>query len=212
MPTPFLTFLQELRFETVHLSYQWQPLEPLERGQALAYLEEIYHQESLDFPHQAPPFDAEAAIWAAELLYHAAQAILNRKATLEELTPLFEGYGGEKTAGAILSVDLCLRFVPDLLEKLKLINPDDGLILLLELQLEQWPYSAVGYATQGLPQQELDNPCVCQLYVDRIIAHKDTSLLVVPALVQAVKASLGAYQQKIWPDLDFFVEKTSPLF
>lgn len=210
MPTPFLTFLQELRFETVHLSYHWQALEYSEKGQALAYLQEIYQQESLDYPHQAPPFDAKAALWAAALLYHAAQAILNRKATLEELAPLFDAYSGEKTAGAVLSVDLCLRFLPDLLDKLKVVNPDDGLILLLELQLEQWPYSGVGYASKGWPQQqELEHPCVCQLYADRIIAHKDSHWLAVPALEKAVRASLGAYQQKVWPDLEFFVKKDS---
>lgn len=206
MPTSFLTFIQELRFETVHLSYQWYKVDAKEQQQAITYLLHYHRQESLNHPYQVPDFDAPAAIWGALFLYHAAQAILNRQATLENITPLFNAYQGPKTPAAILSVDLSLRFLADLLDKLKTINPDDGLILLLEQQLEQWPYSAVGYSIQQFPAQELNDPCLRQLYADRIIAKKDTRLLTIPLLLKTVRASLGAHQQKIWPDLDFFDE------
>lgn len=210
MNTPFLTFLQELRFETIHLAHHWHEVDEEENQLAVAYLQDIYQQEALDYPYQAPDFEAQAALWGAQLLYHAAQAILNRKATLEDLAPLFQGYAFEKTAAAVVAVDLSLRFLPDLLEKLKNINPDDGLILLLEQQLELWPYSAIGYPIQALPQEELANDCLRQLYTDRIIHKKDSRLLVIPTLQQAVKASLGAYQQKIWPDFTFFTTSLSP--
>ncbi|MGH1339172.1 MAG: hypothetical protein ACRBFS_23850 [Aureispira sp.] len=209
MQTPFLTFIQELRFETVHLSYQWHNVTTEEQQQVSAYLQHHYRQEALNYPHQTPDFDAAAANWAALLLYYAAQAILNRQATLEDIASLFTTYTGAKTPSSVLSVDLSLRFLPSLLDKLKAINPDDGLILLLEQQLEEWPYSAIGYPIQQLPQQKLDDPCLLQLYADRIIAKKDTRLLIVPRLLETVRASLGAHQQKIWPDLDFFTTAAS---
>jgi hypothetical protein len=207
---PFLNFLQELRFETVHLSYQWHQVDQDECSRATAYLRQCYQDEQLNYPHEAPAFDADAALWGALLLYDAAQAILNRQATLEEIKPLFAAYSGDKTTAAILSADLSLRFLPNLLEKLKTINPDDGLIVLLEQQLAQWPYSAIGYtiAAPQLPTQKIQHPCLHQLYADRIIAQKATQFLPIPWVIQAVKASLGAHQAKVWPDLEFLSAST----
>ena len=206
----FLNFLQELRFQTIHLSYQWHQVDQDECNRAIAYLLQCYQEEQLNYPYKAPAFDPNAAIWGALLVYYAAQAILNRQATLEEITPLFAAYTGTKTTAAILSVDLSLRFLPNLLEKLKTINPDDGLILLLEQQLAQWPYSAIGYtiAAPALPAQKIQNPCLRQLYADRIIAKKATQFLPIPWVQQAVRASLGAHQSIIWPDLDFLGTST----
>ncbi|MFK7795839.1 MAG: hypothetical protein AB8E82_00190 [Aureispira sp.] len=210
MQASFLNFLQELRFETVHLSYQWHQVEADECRSALEYLHQCYQEEQLNYPHEAPAFDPDAALWGALLLYYAAQAILNRQATLEEITPLFAAYRGSKTTAAVLSVDLSLRFLPNLLEKLKTINPDDGLIVLLEQQLAQWPYSAIGYtiAAPALPTQKIQHPCLHQLYADRIIAKKASQLLPVPWIQQAVRASLGAHQSSVWPDLELFNTST----
>ncbi len=206
MNRPFLHFLQELRFETIHLAHQWQEVDPQEKAVALDYLHELYQKEALEHPHQTPEFDPAAAAWGALLLYYAAQAILNRSASLEEIMPLFESYTGQVTASAVFSVDLSLRFLPDLIDKLKIVNPDDGLILLLEQQLAAWPYSAIGYELVTPPPLGLDNPCLLQCYANRIIAKKAVALLSLPVLYQAVQASLGAHQKTVWPDLDLFVD------
>jgi hypothetical protein len=200
--SPFLTFLQELRFETIHLSHQWHQVTRQEQERAVQYLYDCYQQETVDYPHQAPVFDDQAALWAALIVYYAAQAILNRKATLEELTGFFDSYKGRVSAGSVLSADLSLRFLPDLLDKLKSVNPDDGLILLLETQLAEWPYAAIGYDLATKPIDYWDNACLLQCYADRVLAHKDERLLQDSAVLRAVKASLGAHQQQLWPDLE----------
>lgn len=91
--------------------------------------------------------------------------------------------------------------LPAILQQLKVIDPEDSLIPLLEGHLRQWHYSAVGY---GLPPEDMDftpitvNACALQLYADRVIARRDRSLAQNPALAFIIAASVGDYSQYFW--------------
>lgn len=201
--TPFIHFLGQLQDQALVLSARWVPVTDEERPIAEGYLQAVYAQEALEYPHQAPAFDAVAARWAAELVYHAAQLLFHRGTVLNELEHYFVPYTGIVDAGAILSADLSLRFVPLLLDKLKELNSEDFLLDLLQKALLPWHYALIG--TDWRPAltkdwSELDrNPCLHQLYTDRVIMAQDLELASVPVLYHAILASLGDYIEEAWP-------------
>lgn len=170
-----------------------------------SFLEKEYKTESLDFPYSVPVYDKNAALWGAKLCYVAAQLILyrqNKKEELEELTPK---YTGEMNASTILSADLCLRFVPQMMFHLKAMDPEDSLIPLLQNTLNTWHYSNVANGQNGTEvdvQKILENPCLKQLYVDRIIAHKNKYLAQLPSIYPLIVSTIGIHKKEYWPSLE----------
>ncbi len=169
------------------------------------FLEKEYKTESLDFPFTTPTFDKDAAVWGAKTCYLAAQLILFRQNKVEELDKLFPPFAGEITANAMLSADVCLRFIPKMIFHLKAIDNEDELIPLLEKMLETWHYSAFGcqLILENLNFDViLTNPCLKQLYIDRIIATKNTKLAQLPAIYPLIINQLGMYKKEFWPTLE----------
>jgi hypothetical protein len=174
-----------------------------EQHQVIEYLREVYHQESLEYPHQAPPFEPSAGLWAAQILYVAAQLVLYRKNNTADLLSLLPDFMGSKTPSSILSVDLSLRFLPDIIHQLDAMNPDDELIPILEKHLSKWHYSGIAYSMTVDKLDcsiEIEDYCVRQLYANRIIEYKRTPLAEHPAFAEIVRASLGNYQNIFWKD------------
>ena len=180
-----------------------------EKGEVVEFLETEYQKESLNFPYQAPSFDPEAALWSAIAVYRAAQLILYRENKEADLALLLQDFSKEMTTSAILSADLCLRFMGDMLEQLKLIDSEDPLIELLENLLSKWHYSAIHYP---LEKSSLDfetikeNKCLHQLYVNRIIDSRNMALAKHPACIELVRASLGMFAEEFWKN--FKIETT----
>lgn len=168
------------------------------------FLKEKYEQEALGYPYQAPAFDPGAATWAATLCYKATQLLLYRENEEEDIPALFNKYTGPQTPSAIVSADLCLRFVPDIISELKVIDPGDPLIEILEAILQEWHYSGVSY---DLEIETLDfktilsDPCLRQLYCDRIIQYKKNKLAKHQDIQAFVLASLGDHASQFWKDL-----------
>ena len=118
-----------------------------------------------------------------------------------ELTDLLPAFTQPITTEAILSADLCLRFLPQILAEAKLIDPEDYLIPILESILNQWHYSGIGIP---LSLKNLDfelifsNPCLEQLYIDRVIDKKDKKRAELPQMLEKIRATLGIYSEKYW--------------
>jgi hypothetical protein len=172
-----------------------------EQHQVIDYLNQVYHQESLEYPHQIPPFDAHAGLWAANTLYVSAQLLLYRKNSNNDLSVLLPHFMYPKTPSAVLSADLSLRFLPDVITHLDRINPEDELIPILENHLYSWHYSGINYP---LLVEKLDftieqsDRCLQQLYANRIIEYQRKPLAETIAFSEIVGASLGDYRKSFW--------------
>ena len=201
----FLQTLQHLRsYEEVMLFINQWHFQEEEQEEAVKFLAKEYEEEKLNYPFQAPSFDQAAALWAAKTFYIASQLLLHRKNNVQELEVLLPEYQFGMNASAILSADLTLRFLPDILFQLKVINPEDPLIAVLENHLGNWHFSGIRYS---LPVDKLDftildfSGCLQQLYVDRTIFYNNRLLALHSKLSMRVKASLGLYAAQWWPEL-----------
>ncbi len=169
-----------------------------EKVEAILFLRKEYLQESLDFPYQAPLFDANAALWAAKTVYIAAQLMLYREHKEVDLLELLSDYEGDFSPAAILSADLYLRFLPDMLIHLKMIDSQDKLIEILEKMLEKWHYSGIKYALEieKLDFETIENDlCVKQMYANRVIFYKKNALFQHPILQPLLLANFGIHSQ-----------------
>ena len=140
----FLNTIQTLRKQEEAVLYEkLLPISEQEKKEAADFLYQEYQQEALEYPYQVPEFDVFAALWAADFLYTALQLVLHREQKEQDLVQLLPDFPNEITPSAILSADLCLRFLPDVIIQLKLIDSEDALIEILEKQLTLWHYSGI---------------------------------------------------------------------
>jgi len=170
----------------------------------ISYLESEYDNEKGNYPFEAPHFDAQAALWGAKTVYFSAQLILQRQDTHKELQKLFANEPENVNPSSILSVDLCLRFLPHLYNELKNIDPLDPLLNLLTPIMEKWHYSAIGLlmSHENLNFEcYLSNPTVKQLYLDRIIQEKAIEWAEFPQINTVINANLGFYKKHFWAAL-----------
>jgi hypothetical protein len=176
-----------------------------DQEEVVQFLMKEYKEECLSYPCTAPAFDRASALWAAETVYTASQLLLYRENKADELELLLPKFSYEQTPSAVLSADLTLRFLPDILLELKLIDPEDPLISHLESHLNNWHYSGVQYS---LPLEELnfgplqESACLLQLYTDRVINYKKERLALHPALEHSVSASMGMYAPFFWSEFN----------
>lgn len=171
--------------------------------EVITFLKEQYRIEALDYPHQAPAFDEAAALWGAKTIYLAAQLLLYRNTEIEDLPALFPPL--ELTnPSAVLSVDLCLRFLPELIKELSVIDVEDPLIPLLVKLLETWHYSGINYEldVETLNFEKLKtDACLQQLYCDRVVHYKKLKLAQHPSVKPMILANLGDYVKEFWNEL-----------
>ena len=194
--------IQHLRRAEEVVLYAYLPeLNAADLRETSVFLAKEYADESMEYPFETPVYDGDAAVWAAKVVFNAAQLLLYREQRAEDIAPLFEEFTGKKTAGAMLSADLTLRFLPDILEKVKTIDQEDVLNTLLENILTTWHYSGIRYRLDA-GDLKLDaisgNACLFQLYINRIIAYQNITLARVPVLQEGVKAALGDYGTAFW--------------
>lgn len=137
------------------------------------FLSEEYQKEAINFPGELPKFNEEAALWGAKTVFIASQLLMLRDIAELEFPKLLPAFDLEIDLGAILSSDLCLRFLPDIIEQAEDIDSYDGLIPLLDELLMDWSYSRIGRRLLD-PNQKQRNiePLKCKemqlLLVERI--------------------------------------------
>lgn len=169
------------------------------------FLEKEYLNECIDYPFTAPAYDAKAALWSAKTVYLSGQLLLYREHRETDIKDLLPAYNSKITPSAILSADLCLRFLPDLISNAKMIDAEDILAIILETHLQEFHYSAISI---DLTLENLNfdviisNSCLKQLYVNRVIEKKVSSLANLPLLNQYVKESMGDFSNYFWKELN----------
>lgn len=203
-PAPYSKAIVHLRRNEEILLYgNLSPISEEDEREVADYLLAEYEGEQLNYPFNAPEFDKGAALWGARTVYIAAQLLLHRQNKDQDLPLLLPDFKHEMTPSAILSADLLLRFLPDILDQLKVIDPDDVLIVLLDGILNKWHYSA-GYYT--LDYDEIDfrvleqDKCLMQLYLDRIIRNRNLTLAHHSFFMSRIASDLGMFASLLWKD------------
>jgi hypothetical protein len=221
----FLSTISHLREQEEMLIYDRFTSTTTEEEKAVAdLLREEYAKEVMNFPGIALSFEREAAVWAARIVFNASQLLLSREKGAQDMVELLPPFSGAMTPAAILSADLCLRCLPDIIGKAKEINPDDPLIGLLEHLLGDWHYSGVGYFR--LPEDGgesgsaeagsagaggmgdlfdwspiLADDCLRLLYIDRVIERRVKALANLPELRPGILAAMGDHSNSFWKEL-----------
>ena len=187
-----------------------QPITEDEKRCAATLLAEFEQQYRLVLPGEPPDFDIKAAVWSAVSFYTAASLVVHRDQGQEVIDVLLDSASPERTKAAThYSVDLTMRFLPDLLKLAKSAATDDPLVMWRMDWARAWPLSSVGIEIGGqcVATPLRTSPMLMRLYADRVIASGDRSRLDDPALVEVVRAAIGNYPD-LCPQLARIVNKT----
>jgi hypothetical protein len=204
--TPFVETICRLRANEEIVVFRKQfETKVSEESEVVFFLETEYENEATDYPFTAPAFHPGAALWAAKIVYFGAQLLLFRQETANNLDTLFPNFKDSKSEGAQLSADLCLRFLPSILHKLREIDPDDLLIAKMEALLLEFPYSGIGYFGEPdklrVEDYFLKNDCCAMLLANRVIEKQDRNAAADPVVKLLIESAMGNHQQLFWPSL-----------
>lgn len=199
----FLEMIQTLRqSEELILRVNTYEISAKEKEEVALFLKAEYKKESINYPNKAPAFDSNAAIYAAIFLYQTAQLILYREQREEDINKYYSAYEGTIDASAMVSADLCLRFIPHLLKGIILINADDPLIPILEKRMYFWAYSAIEIPNFNYIKFDIEkNKCITNLFLDRVIEFKNLAIAKHEPFKTLIKAKLGIYGETFWSGL-----------
>ncbi|SDH50626.1 hypothetical protein [Chitinophaga filiformis] len=173
---------------------------------ANVHLKQHYDDDSTDMPGQVPPFDPEAALWAACYLYRAVQFIQLRQLGEDDIKAHLLPFTGVPSPSAIYAADLTLRYMPGLFDLAKGLAPGDPLVKELEIMAAHWPFSMA--AIPSIVPEELfllmimQHPSLKIAYIDRIIQAKDFRKCRHPECLPLVKEALGSYAAILWPEFE----------
>jgi len=186
----------------VEVAHDIAEFTPEDQGASLAILQQFYDEDCLNLPNVPPSFSAEAALWAAQYLYHSTQFILLRHLDEAAMRKQLLPWTGEQTAASIYSVDLSLRHLPALFSFAKGLAPGDPLLLELKKTASIWPFSgfALAEASPEAENQVLSHPALAIAYVDRIIAKRLKIKAQQEHIRPWINAALGNYADTLWPD------------
>lgn len=179
-----------------------EAMPPREATDARPILLDRARSAALGFPGEPPSLDLDVALWAAQQFFRASQLAVYRELDATAIDRLLGQPCPPATAPVRhWSVDLVFVFLPDLLRLARSASEQDPLVLCLRGWAAEWPLSSVGVANVEPRNVEelLTHAGLCQLYVDRILTHKDWSRLRDENVRTAVRQSLGAYDS-LWPD------------
>ncbi|MCF6406943.1 hypothetical protein L3C95_28850 [Chitinophaga filiformis] len=168
------------------------------------HLQQHYDDDSTDMPGQVPPYDPEAALWAACYLYRAVQFVLIRRLGEEDIKAHLLPFTGIPSAAAIYAADLTFRYMPGLFDLAKGLSPQDPLVKELEVMAAQWPFSMA--AIPAVVPEDLSvimqHPSLKTAYIDRIIQAKDLRKCRHPECLPLVQEALGSYAAMLWPEFE----------
>jgi hypothetical protein len=162
-----------------------------------------YERESMEYPYIPPDFDPLAAEWAAKTVYVSTQLLLFRESSVDDIASALPAFSHQITPSAILSSDLCFRFIPSIIRQLVLIDSQDELISFLESHLLVWHYSGITYpldTTLLSFESILSNPSLHQLYINRVLSAKNINLALHPACRQRIDANISIFAEDFWKE------------
>lgn len=173
-------------------------------------IRQFYESDKLELSHEAPMFDQDAALWAAQYLFYAVQLVQLRELGDDVIDQYLRSYPGKCTPSSIYSVDLLFRYLAPLFKFSSGISPDDPLVNRLHRTAAAWPFSSVGLNITGLADTSMifSNLSLKYTYMDRIIHHRDVNRLKGPDEIILLQEILGLYQTQLWPGLDLLIIPT----
>lgn len=208
--SPFLDTLFLLRKEEcITIFSDLKEISKKEEQDAADYFETEFEKERLEFLSDQIECDKETAVWAAKVLYHSAQLYLIRKDTAKDLDKLIPQFKGKKNVSSLLSADLSLRFLPQIISSLQIADPEDPLIKMLENILHQFHYSGIGFDLDLEKinwEEELKEKTYRKLYLERIVEKKAHQLAEIPYINQLLTAEFGIYKDEFWRELKIITE------
>lgn len=149
-------------------------------------------------PGRPPAVDPLIAVWGLKTLYRLCQFHVYRHLGPDEIEQRFRDTPPDPgSASAHYSVDLTLRFLPDMAQLVRNTSADDPLFLVVKGLTETWPLSSVGVPdveSQNL-EPVLADDCLRQMYVDRVIRHRDRSRSEHPTVQEEIRRVAGGYPE-----------------
>jgi hypothetical protein len=209
--SPFLDTLFLLRKdECITIFTDLHEISKKEEQDAADYFESEFEKERLEFLSDQINCDREMAVWAAKVFYHSAQLYLIRKDTAKNLEKLIPQFNGKRNVSSILSADLSLRFLPEIIYALQNADPEDPLIKMLENILQQFHYSGIGFDLDLGKinwEKELKDKIYRKLYLERIVEKKAYKLAEIPFINHLLIGEFGMYKDIFWRELKIIIEE-----
>lgn len=155
-------------------------------------------REREELAGEAPAHLPAASGWAAAMLYHACQFLVDREA--DEATVrrvLAEPCPAPRGPAVEYSVDLVFRFLPDLLRLAEQRAPADALTEILRGWAREWPLSSVGVVIEPAtpPGAFWAEASLRRLYLDRVFARGAKDRMGDPAVRGLVEADAGPHRE-----------------
>jgi hypothetical protein len=144
------------------------------RPQDIALLEEAFRAYSLSVAGPAVPFDPAIAYSAAELIRQASWSLVNHDDRILHLKDRLKMPIDPATPAHHLSADLTLRYLPQILNRARVLDPGDPLGDLFEGVLRRWPLSGVLSDVAEAPLTSLEfgaHHGLLLLYAERLAAN-----------------------------------------
>lgn len=174
--------------------------EPLtnETEEALSVLRQMDEYARSELALEPPQFSANAALWAARLLYQLCQFTVCRNLGEEQIAAACDLACSEpRGSQADWSADLTLRHLTKLFELARHLSHADPLVQRMKQIASAWPLSSVGIP--GLKDLDLGSfmghPALRRLYADRVFAASDVSRLGDARLDDLLRADLGIHHE-----------------
>lgn len=172
-------------------------------NELLSEFDALYRRQ---LPGEMPHLNLQAAGYAAATLYRGAQLLAYRELGAADIAAALHGGPppgqGTDSAAEQYSVDLCLRFLPDLVRLVRAASQADPLVARLFQLGSCWPLSSVGISGVTLDdtsRRRIDelstHPGLWRLYVDRVLLTGDAARLAHDKTKYAAQAAVGAYPQ-----------------
>jgi len=180
------------------------PFDEVDNQVAVEMLRKLYDADTLEMPGRAPAFNPDAALWACQHIYRVIQFLLLRNLGADLMEANLPDFAGVKTADAIYSADIMLRYLPVISGLAKRLAPDDPLVMRLKQTAEQWPFSSVGCDMGTLETNTaiiLADPSLSIAYADRIIEQREQKRITNDGEEMLISSVLGNFQQILWPGL-----------
>jgi hypothetical protein len=170
----FVDFAQQLLTQGAVVLRERPRQTPPDRAEAGALLRRAHADCRLDVAGPLLPFDADAALSAAERVWWACWFLVQRGEPPEELDRCLAPLPAPTAAAQHLSADLTLRFLPQVHRRARALAADDPLTRRLEDILRRWPLSGV-LADVGeaplTPVEFAGHPGLLLLYAERLAGN-----------------------------------------
>ena len=196
----FPTFLESLFDDGRVLVSRIGPISDAELRDSAEVLARFERDWRDGMPGNAPRYHPEAALWAAVLVYRAAQFSVFREVEAKEIErELSVRCPVSMETGTQYSADLTFRFLPELTKLARSAAAEDPLVRALECLGAEWPLSSVGMTGIEVEPKAIDvtvaAPSLLRLYVDRILQKGDFDRLRDPRVLAELEVSAGAFRE-----------------